>query len=43
MKKLRAIFFGTPQLAADILTTLLTSNKFDIIAIVSNPDTTGGR
>jgi methionyl-tRNA formyltransferase len=43
MKKLRALFFGTPQLSADILADLLVSDMLEIIAIVSNPDTTGGR
>ncbi|MEI6711659.1 MAG: formyltransferase family protein [bacterium] len=43
MKKLRTIFFGTPKLSADILTYLLNSEELDIIAIISNPDTIGGR
>lgn len=43
MKKLRAIFFGTPQLSADILAYLLNSEGLNIVAIVSNPDAAGGR
>ncbi len=43
MKKLRAIFFGTPELSATILKHLLDSQAIDIIAVVSTPDTTGGR
>jgi len=43
MKKLRVVFFGTPQLSADILSHLLTSDILDIVALVSNPDATGGR
>lgn len=43
MKKLRVIFFGTPQLSADILTYLIQDNSYDIVGVVSTPDTTGGR
>ena len=43
MKPLRAIFFWTPELSSAILGYLLTSNDLEIIAIVSNPDTTGWR
>ena len=43
MKKIRAIFFWTPQLSADILNYLLDSNIIEIVAVVSNPDATGGR
>lgn len=43
MKNLRVIFFGTPQLSADILTYLIKDDSFEIVGVVSNPDTTGGR
>ncbi len=43
MKKLRAIFFGTPQLSADILIYLLDSKELELVTIVSNSDATGGR
>lgn len=43
MKKLRVIFFGTPQLSADILTYLIEDESYDIVGVVSTPDTTGGR
>lgn len=43
MKKLRALFFGTPQLSADILKHLLGTEYLEIVGVVSNPDTTGGR
>ena len=43
MEKIRVIFFGTPKLSADILTHLLDTKELDIVAIVSTPDTTGGR
>jgi len=43
MKKLRTLFFGTPQLSADILTYLLGTQELDIVGVISNPDTTGGR
>lgn len=43
MKKLRTLFFGTPQLSADILTYLLGTQELDIVGIISNPDTVGGR
>jgi methionyl-tRNA formyltransferase len=44
MKKLRVLFFWTPQLSADILSYLLTKEQhIDIIWVVSNPDKIGGR
>jgi methionyl-tRNA formyltransferase len=43
MEKVRAIFFGTPQLSATILDYLLGSKELDVVAVVSNPDSTGGR
>lgn len=43
MEKLRVIFFGTPQLSADILTYLIKDDSSNIVGIVSTPDTTGGR
>ncbi len=43
MKKIRVVFFGTPQLSADILIYLLSEGSCDIVGVVSNPDTTGGR
>jgi methionyl-tRNA formyltransferase len=44
MKKLRVLFFGTPQLSADILSYLLTQEEsLEIIWVVSNPDKIGGR
>ena len=43
MKKLRVVFFGTPQLSADTLTYLIKDDSCDIVGVVSSPDTTGGR
>jgi len=44
MKKLRVLFFWTPQLSADILSYLLTQgDHLEIIWAVSNPDKIGGR
>ncbi|MBP7823542.1 methionyl-tRNA formyltransferase, partial [Candidatus Gracilibacteria bacterium] len=44
MKKLRVLFFGTPQLSADILSYLLTQEEhLEIVGVVSNPDKIGGR
>lgn len=43
MKKVRALFFWTPQLSADILSHLLCEQVIEIVGIVSTPDTTGGR
>jgi methionyl-tRNA formyltransferase len=43
MKKLRVIFFGTPQLSADVLDYLIRGESCDIVGIISTPDTTGGR
>lgn len=43
MKKLRTVFFGTPELSSDIMNDLLESSLLDIVAVVSNPDTNGGR
>ena len=44
MKKLRVLFFWTPQLSADILSYLLTQEEhLEIIWVVSNPDKIGGR
>lgn len=43
MKKLRVLFFWTPQLSADILTFLLTQEEIEIIWVVSTPDKVGGR
>lgn len=44
MKKLRVLFFWTPQLSADILSYLLSQeHKIEIIWVVSNPDKIGGR
>jgi methionyl-tRNA formyltransferase len=43
MKKLRVVYFGTPQLSADILTYLMKDESHDIVGVVSTPDATGGR
>lgn len=43
MKKIRAFFFWTPQLSADILTYLLGRDEMDVVGVVSNPNTIGGR
>lgn len=40
---MHTLFFWTPQLSADILWYLLEQKDVEIIWVVSNPDTTGGR
>lgn len=43
MKKLRAIYFWTPGLSAEILKYLLGQDQVDIVWVVTNPDKIGGR
>jgi methionyl-tRNA formyltransferase len=43
MKKLRAVYFWTPGLSAQILKYLLGQDQVDIVWVVTNPDKTGGR
>jgi len=43
MKKIRAIYFWTPGLSAEILKYLLGQDQVDIVWVVTNPDKIGGR
>ena len=38
MKKLRAVYFWTPGLSANILTYLLQQDTLDVVGVVTNPD-----
>ena len=41
--KIRTIFFGTPAFAVPALKTLVENGRFDVIAVVSQPDRPAGR
>lgn len=43
MKKYRLIFFGTPQFAVPALEALIKDERFDVIAVVTEPDRKSGR
>lgn len=43
MKKYRTIFFGTPQFAVPALESLIKDNRFDVVAVVTEPDQKSGR
>lgn len=45
MKKARKkiVFFGSPEIAASCLESLLSSHEFEIITVVTQPDKLGGR
>lgn len=40
---MRAVFMGTPEIAAEVLKSLLLSSKHEIIAVVTQPDRPKGR
>ena len=41
MKKI--LFFGTAQFSKDVLEALFISQKYEIIGVITNPDTRQGR
>ena len=43
MNKLRIVFCGTPEFAVPSLKQLLSSNSFDVLAVVTQPDRPRGR
>ncbi len=43
MSRLRLVFFGTPEHAAAILENLSSSDRYEIAAVVTNPDAPAGR
>ncbi|MCA1386901.1 methionyl-tRNA formyltransferase, partial [Bradyrhizobium sp. BRP05] len=43
MTKTKIIFMGTPQFAATVLKGLIDSNKYEILAVVTQPDRKVGR
>ena len=42
VKELRIVFMGTPEISAGLLRTLL-ENKFNIVAVIAQPDKPVGR
>jgi len=42
-KKIRTIFMGTPEFGAQCLAALLGSDRFDVVAVISQPDKKVGR
>jgi methionyl-tRNA formyltransferase len=43
MERIKTIFFGTPEFAATALKTLAANSRFDIVAVVTQPDKATGR
>lgn len=43
MKKIKVIFFGTPDIGVKSLDYLYNSDTFDVLAVVTNPDKPAGR
>jgi methionyl-tRNA formyltransferase len=43
MKKIKTIFFGTPEIAASALEALLSNPRFEVVAAVTQPDRPVGR
>lgn len=43
MTKTKIIFMGTPEFAATVLTGLIESNDYEILAVVTQPDRAVGR
>ncbi len=41
--KIKTIFFGTPEFAATALKTLAANSRFDVIAVITQPDRPTGR
>ena len=42
VKELRTVFMGTPEISAGLLRTLL-ENKYNIVAVIAQPDKPVGR
>lgn len=42
-ERIKTIFFGTPEFAATALKTLVANSRFDVIAVVTQPDRPTGR
>ncbi|MFA6919042.1 MAG: methionyl-tRNA formyltransferase [Patescibacteria group bacterium] len=42
-EKIKIVFFGTPEFAANYLQSLLSDSDFDIIGVVTQPDKPAGR
>ena len=43
MKPIPVVFFGTPDIAANILDALIQDVRFEVVAVVCQPDRVGGR
>lgn len=43
MQKIRTIFFGTPEIAANVLIDIIADERYEVCAVVSQPDKPAGR